>query len=412
MKHSEFAASPSRAMALALAILLLVSSAAMAQTYRVLHPFTWGAYPAYGLTMDASGNLYGVAMAGGIAKSKDICVISGCGTVFKLAPNSKGSWTVTTLHAFSGHADGGVPDGPLIVDAAGNLYGTAEMGGAHLNGVVFKLSPESDGSWQYSVLYSFKASEAGGAGLVFDAAGNLYSTAQVGGTRKEGAVLKFTPSTGGLWTEEVIYSFCSISGCLDGSGPSGPLIFDSAGNLYGSAAGGTHGFGMVFELEANKGGTWTEIPLYNFTGGTDGLGPGSVIIDAAGNLYGTTTRGGTNNDGVLFKLAPEHDGSWTESVLYTFCSLASCADGSTPVGVTLDTAGNLYGTAEVGGAENDGVVFRLTPASGDWSETVLHSFLGYGALPFAGVILDSAGNLYGTTQVGTGNFGLAWEITP
>jgi uncharacterized repeat protein (TIGR03803 family) len=280
-------------------------------------------------------------------------------------------------------------------------------------------------SYNYEVLYSFGANSTDGsspaAGLIQDAAGNLYGTTPSGGAKSSGTVFKLAPPAqgGGTWTETVLYSFCSVGGgtCTDGSTPDAGLIQDAAANLYGTTSQGganntaTTGYrgGTVFKLAppAQQGGTWTETVLYNFCSVgdcLDGYWPlAGVIQDAAGNFYGTTADGDANNGGTVFKL-----GSTGETVLYSFCSAASCSDGASPyAGLTRDAAGNLYGTTHRGGGSNPpvGTVFKV---DGTDHETLLHSFCPTGSYPsctdgdspYAGLIQDSAGNLYGTTPAG------------
>jgi uncharacterized repeat protein (TIGR03803 family) len=282
------------------------------------------------------------------------------------------------------------------------------------------------------VLHSFGVGHDGAdpTGLTFDAAGNLYGTTQYGGRGAlgSGTVFKLTPNQDGSWTENVLYNFCSLMNCLDGKDPYGSLVFDQLGNLYGTTVqGGFNELGVVFKLTPNGGGSWTERVLYRFCSLTkcrDGAGPyAGVIFDPAGNLYGTTDGGGTVGDGVAFRLMPNRDGTWTESVLHNFCSLTDCADGQQPYGgLIFDQSGNLYGTTYYGGSVDYclqsggcGVVFRLAPnPKAGWKETVLHAFVDHpGALPFESLTFDAAGNLYGTTL---GDFakthGSVFEITP
>jgi uncharacterized repeat protein (TIGR03803 family) len=373
-----------------------------AGTYNILHLFTSAKYPIGNLTFDAYGNLYGTTGGGGGSPK---CP-GGCGAVWKLAPSPKGAWTVSILHAFTS-ADGRYPRAGLVFDAAGSLYGTTAFGGAHGYGVVFKLAPNADGTWTESVLYSFGglADLADGAqpyaGLVFDTAGNLYGTTESGGAYSPyGVVFKLTPNADGTWTESVLHSFNGA----DGLQPEAGLIFDATGNLYGTTL-----LDNVFKLAPNSDGTWTESVLYRFQNLEFGSEPrAGLVIGAAGRLYGTTTGGGAGY-GVVFKLTPNRDGTWTESVLHFFRG----PDGAYPqAGLVFDAAGNLYGTTTGGGA-GYGVVFKLTPSSSGWSETVLHTFIGFGASPVAPVIFDRAGNLYGTTSDGNHAFdyGLVFEIT-
>jgi uncharacterized repeat protein (TIGR03803 family) len=403
---------------------LLLAGSAAASSDKILHVFNWAKAPKGNLVRDAAGNLYGTTSEGGG---------HNCGIVYKLAPSPNGTWKYSILYGFKGGtADGCSPQAGLTLDTAGNLYGTTVGGRTNDEGTVFKLRSNPDGTWTESVLYSFcsESNCADGqnpaAGLIFDAAGNLYGTTQWGGTGDAGTVFKLAPNPDGNWTESVLYSFPRD---CDGDDPVGGLIFDAAGNLYGTTAEACT-TGNVFKLASNPDGTWTESVLYIFRGifggATDGSYPvAGLVLDAAGNLYGTTLFGGTHNAGIVFKLAPNLDGTWTESVLHSF---SWGADGANPVaGLVLDAAGNLYGTTYWGGYYNSttcyngcGVVFKLTPGASGWSETVLHWFWGYGRYPQAPVLLDPAGNLYGTTSGGSNayglggsiNDGLVFEITP
>jgi uncharacterized repeat protein (TIGR03803 family) len=352
-----------------------------------------------------------------------------------------GAWAQSkykTLYKFSGGKDGKFPQAGLIFDQAGNLYSTTLRGGAHGGGTVFKLTPNADGSWRESVLYSFCSRTNCGdgenpiAGLTLDTTGNLYGTTIFGGANGGGGtVFKLAPNADGSWRESVLYSFCL--NCSDASGPFAGLIFDQAGNLYGTTSGGgALNQGAVFKLAPNADGSWRESVLYSFcslTNCADGRGPqASLIFDQAGNLYSTTlSGGGPHNLGTVFKLTPNADGSWRESVLHSFCSRTNCGDGELPYVASLifDQAGNLYGTTSEGGdlscnnpGYGCGVVFKLVPNSnGGWKETVLHTFFDHpGVYPLTGVIFDPAGNLYGTTlgdgRENRGTFGSVFEITP
>ena len=366
-----------------------------APTYIVLHTFVGspadGAVPYAGLTPDGAGNLYGTTFYGGAHND---------GVVFKLSPTG----TETILHSFTGYPnDGGVPWAGLIRDAAGNLYGTTRQGGARCGtfgcGTVFKLSPTGT----EKVLYSFSGGRDGGnpvAGLVRDTAGNLYGATNGGGATSTcnapygcGVVFKLSP-TG---AETVLHRFNGA----DGASPyAGFLVLDTAGNLYGTTnAGGAHNQGVVFKLSP----TGSETVLHSFTGGADGGGPRAGLLrDAARNLYGTTLNGGTSVNGpcaggcgVVFKLSP-CDSGYDFSVVYTF---PGGAEGGNPeAGLIQDPVGNLYGTTG-SLAPGYNVVFKLSPAG---TETVLYSFVGGadGGTPYAGLVRDSAGNLYGTTVDG------------
>jgi len=303
------------------------------------------------------------------------------------------------LHHFASPRRGAYADFGLIRDSAGNLYGTTDGsysdvggGGTHNAGVVFEV----DIFGNETVLYTFTGGADGSSpnGVIRDSAGNLYGSTAAGGGSNAGVVFKLDP-TG---HETVLYSF---TGGGDGGSPYGPVVRDPAGNLYGStSAGGGSNVGVVFKVDP----TGHETVLYSFTGGADGSGPNPVILDLAGNLYGTTTLGGASNAGVVFKLDP----TGHETVLYSF---TGGNDGGNPfAGVIRDAAGNLYGTTNGGGASGAGVVFKVNPAG---HEAVLWSFTGGGdgGSPGAGVIRDSAGNLYGTTSFGgTADLGVAFKL--
>ncbi|MGH8319123.1 MAG: choice-of-anchor tandem repeat GloVer-containing protein [Steroidobacteraceae bacterium] len=346
--------------------------------YSFLGGTTDGLSPAAGLIMDSDGNLYGTTSAGGP---------SDVGTVFKIS--STGMETV--LYSFAGGTTDGLrPFAGLIMDSDGNLYGTTFGGGTNNGGTVFKISSTGTESVLYS--FKFKAGTTDGwgpfAGLIMDSAGNLYGTTFDGGTNNGGTVFKIS-ATG---TETVLYSF--KGGTTDGDGPRAGLLMDSAGNLYGTTEfGGTNNGGTVFKISA----TGAESVLYSFRGGTtDGANPlyGALIMDSAGNLYGTTSVGGPGNDGTVFKISP----TGAESVLYSF--KGGAADGAIPdSGLVADGAGNLYGITSSGGANNRGTVFKI---SGAGTESILYSFAGGasdGSGP-VGLMMDSAGNLYGTTDFG------------
>jgi uncharacterized repeat protein (TIGR03803 family) len=329
---------------------------------------------------DSAGNLYGTANSGGAANA---------GVVYKV--DTAGRQTV--LYSFTGGADGGNPYGGVVRDAAGNLYGTTVYGGAASSGVVFKV----DSSGHETVLYTFSGGDDGGypyAGVIRDSAGNLYGTTYAGGSAGYGGYgVVFKLDAAGQFT--VLHSF---TGGADGGYPYADVIRDSSGNLYGTAQqGGTRNLGVIYSVNT----AGQETVLYTFTGAADGAAPyAGVIRDSAGNLYGTTLQGGIGNVGAVYKLDP----AGHETAPPNF---PNAPGGTNPyAGVIRDSAGNLYGTTTGGGPANAGVVYKLSPAG---QETVLYSFTGGadGRNPYAGVTRDSAGNLYGTTlNGGTGKWGV------
>jgi uncharacterized repeat protein (TIGR03803 family) len=410
-------------------IVLGASSFANAANEQIIYPFSYlyggGAVFPGALIFDRTGNLYGAAAGGGI----------GYGAIFELSPSPVGSWNITILHNFSGNAgDGGDGDGAepvgVIFDAAGNLYGATQSGGGSGCGgagcgVIFELSPASTG-WTETILYTFTGGEDGGSpgGVTIDAKGNLYGAAYGGGSTSncnDGCGTIFTLArTSNSWKFRVLHTFTDGS---DGGQPIGTLALHS-GALYGTAEFGGNlscnsgfgfpGCGTVFTIRpATSGGKFGI--LHTFSGGNDGSAPvGGVIFDRAGNAYGATGVGGSANFGVVFKLEPGSTG-WTETILHNF---SEGSDGFSALGaLTLDKAGNVYGATALGSGpvhDDDGIVYELTPQSdGSWMETILHSFTGLldGQNPSSGVILDTKGNLYGSTSGGgSGNGGTVYEI--
>jgi uncharacterized repeat protein (TIGR03803 family) len=419
---------------LTIAIVLTAATCAFAAgNETVLYNFSGSSSnPSAGLVADANGNLFGVA---GLEQPN--CT-QHCGSVFELSPTATG-WSFNLLYEFKGGGDGVDPQGPLVFDAAGNLYGTTTYGGGSCPfqkqgcGTVFELSPNSNGSWSETVLYRFKQTSDGAApvtGVILDSSGNVYGTTEFAGLVNTispngcGTVYELTHS-GGSWSFSVLHTLVAATGCSGGT-----LTFDTTGNLYVAAgSGGTannhcgNGCGLIFKLTP-RGSAWTESALYSFTGGSDGDTPFPLIFGSDGNLYGAALFGGSGacaigdgGCGTIFKLTPSGS-SWSFSVLQAF----NGNDGEEPVGVTLAANGNLYGTTENGGAASTkcsdgcGTVFELTPTgSGQWTESVLYAFPGgtEGSQPPGGVILGASGNLYGVaSDGGTANGGVAFEITP
>jgi len=403
---------PALALALAYALTMIATQLAQAQTFTVLHNFTGGADGAQpvGLTMDPSGNLYGTTSSGGVQGG---CYGHGCGVVFKLSRAGSG-WIFSPLYTFTGGNDGALPFARVIVGPNRTLYGTTALGGANDTGVVFNLRPPAhamgrvSSSWTEAVLYQFEGSMDGNypeGDLLFDAAGNIYGTTQSGGYECEdgatcGTVYELTPHASG-WTESILYEFTSGSVAV----PMAGVISDQAGNLYGTT---WNNSGAVFEL-IHSGSGWTEDTLHVFGAPGDGYAPtAGVIFDPSGHLYGTTEFGGTDGAGTVFELLPL-GGGWAETILYNLTG------NGAPGSLVRDADGNLYGPACGGGIHNSGSVFKLTPSGGGWTETDLYDFTGGndGYCPVGNVIFDTQGNIYGTTNGGGSHgYGTVFEITP
>lgn len=369
-----------------------------AQTFHVIHSFSGsnGSDPMNGLVIDAAGNLYGTASAGGKATN---------GVVFMVT--SKGVETV--LHKFIGGVkDGSGPQGSLVRDSLGNLYGTTAAGGTHGAGTVFEVSGLVE-----TVLYNFAGQNDGTgpqAGLTMDATGNLYGTTAAGGTSGNGTVFKLAvPSVaGGPWKESVLYSFGTGT---DGATPVGGVVLDASGNVYGTtSAGGAYALGTIFQL--TPGSPWTETILHDFQDANDGAVPyASLIFDKAGNLYGTATEGGANGGGTIFELTPSND-TWNFTSIY---SVPGWGISGSFRSVVLDpSSGKLYGTTHCDGEYNSGTVYELTPSGGSWTYDQLYTFTGGkdGLYSFSNLVLNQ-GVLYGTTKYGgTSHKGVIFQVTP
>jgi len=402
---------------LGILFVLLTAQPAKGQTYKVIYNFTGGAdgaAPEAGLAMDGAGNLYGTTEEGGHTGGN--CYDYGCGTVFKLAYKGSG-WVLTTLYTFQAGSDGSYPLAAVVIGPNGILYGTTDTGGSGCYGygcgTVFSLRPTPTVCkaalcpWTETVLYRFTDTpDANGPGLgdlVFDKAGNIYGTTFGGGAYDNGAVFQLTPS-GGTWSESVLHSFDQT----DGAQPAGGVTFGKNGSLYGTTIwGGAYGGGTIYELTPSSSG-WVETILHQFDHFVDGnYSTGGLIFDSSDNLYGTTGDGGPGGGigGTAFQMKPD-------GTLSTICVFDG---GFGPYsGMIFDQAGNLYGTTPSGGAYGPGIVFKLTPSNGGWTETILHDFNGDdGAAPQGRLLLDGHGNLYGTT-VGGGayGYGVVFEVTP
>jgi uncharacterized repeat protein (TIGR03803 family) len=430
-------------------VVLMAISASAEWKEKVLYSFqggTDGATPAGGVVFDSQGNLYGATSGGG---SGSCAGFFQCGTVYQLSPPAQkgGPWTETVLHNFQGNksGDGTSPGGGLVIDNAGNLYGTTGYGGTggcvllgskEGCGTVYELSPPKvkGGAWTERVLYSFKGGKDGyvpDGDLVFDSAGNLYGATIFGGGKGTtcnslyqycGTVFELSPpqQKGGKWTEKVLHSFAGIAAGKksgDGANPNGGLVLDSKGAAYGTTYYGGYdcphssnqGCGTAFKLSppVAKGDTWGEEVLDRFNPVNSGAaGPvAGLIFDSHSTLYGTTLGGGNSGSGTIFQLAPRSDGKWVERVLYRF---RDGNDGGSPrARVVLDSEGNLYGTASGGGSVGGGTLFqfRYMP-QGTWTFGVLYTFTGSsdGSYPASKLIFDETGKLYGTARE-SGNTG-------
>jgi uncharacterized repeat protein (TIGR03803 family) len=407
---------------------LLLATTAWGQR-KILYSFTGGADgngPAAGLIRDASGNLYGTTGLGG-SQAGQCLSIGGCGVVFELSPNSDGTWTDNTIHTFLGGTDGIQPHGSLVLDSAGNLYGTTIYGGTGCSGsyyncgTVYELSPDGKGSWTETIIYNFQGGTDGTypqAGLVAKD-GNFYGTTGFGANTGCdglgcGTVFELTPGQNGAWTEHILYAFQDGT---DGGEPGSAVAFDNAGNLYGTAATGgkltcnpPYGCGVMYELVPGPG-AWTESVLHTFDCGKSGCFPSTgLAIDGSGNLFGNVL-GGRNGYGFVFMLSP----SGTFTVLHSF----DLVHGGEPSATPVFDAGKLYGTTVIGGSENQfcnhgcGGVFRLE----QFGNGLAYTFVGQGAAangtgPGGSLIFDALGNAYGTASGGGLGGGTVFEITP
>jgi uncharacterized repeat protein (TIGR03803 family) len=407
--------------ALALAQTLLVPNAVNAQTFSVIHTFTGGTdggIPIAGLTIDSAGNLYGTTVGGGMRKPA--CGGSfGCGVVFKLSQHN-GSWVLSTLYQFRAGNDGAGPVSRVIFGPNGRLYGTTEVGGIGCTdntgcGTVFSLAPPITVcrsiicSWTETVLYRFTGASDGANPLsevVFDRAGNLYGTTFGGGlvncyVPPQGCGVVYELSPSqGNWTQTALYRF---TGGVDGGNPQSEVVFDNPGNIYGTTLDYGNCCGTVFELTPN-GSQWTENTIYSFTGGFDGGAPSAgLTFDQSGNLYGAASSGGDDNGGTAFTLVRD-PGGWNYGRLYGAFQNPNGYDLNGPSSTLVydRSTGNLYGTTWGDGPLNFGSVFRLTQSGGNWTYTSLYDFTGGsdGAHPYGRVVLDSHGNLYGTAEAG------------
>ncbi|HTZ97680.1 MAG TPA: choice-of-anchor tandem repeat GloVer-containing protein [Terriglobales bacterium] len=407
----------------------------------VLYSFqggTDGEYPLGRTVFDSVGNLYGITTSGGASSCW-----GNCGTVYELTPPIErgGVWTESVLHVFLGHpGDGNWPQGGLVTDSNGNLYGSTGYGGTGSCevlgtypgcGTVYEMSPPTrkGGSWTETILYDFQGGNDGFVpfgDLVIDNAGNLYGATLYGGGRGKncgdgfyqycGTIYELSPPrmNGGAWTEQVLYSFTGIpvgAAVGDGANPNGGLVLDNTGSIYGTTQIGgvagsvVPGWGTVFKLTPpSKGNQWTETVMYRFLGGSDGRTPtGSLTSDPEGNLYTVTQLGGENlqQEGTVSELARKNNGQWVHYILHSF---SGGDDGGEPEsGVAFDSEGNLYGDATYGGAAVHGTLYEIhLMLTGNPSFEVVYNFGGppNGSFPISSITFDSFGDMYGTTGYG------------
>lgn len=383
---------------------LTAHAVSAAPAIKVLYNFTGyadGGFPVNPVLVDSSGNLYGVTPTDGSGDG---------GVAFELSLGSSGTWTETVIHTFGiEQGDGATPEGQLISDSAGNIYGTTAIGGDvscpnNQCGTVFELSPNSDGTWTETILHDFDGfdGQLPIGGVIFDRAGNLWGTTSEGGTTSSGKLSDYGTVFELVrvqnWKLATVYAFPRRA---DGEVPQASLSVDPEGNIWGTTStAGAYGYGTVFEVTQSDSG-WALNTVYDFTGGSDGGSPiyGQLIFDRSGNVYGTNIKGGdpTCACGVVFSLE-QSDGTWQEKTLYSF---SGKGDGRYPYGgLTFDKSGVLYGTT-AGRNVDYGNIFRLVNSDGQWQFDVLYSFdFVHGAYSDAAVTVGRDGTLYGTTNGG------------
>lgn len=408
--------------------LFFLSAIAQAQTLTVLHAFTGysdGANPiGTGVTIDRAGNVYGGTGFGGLQGSQ--CYQSQtCGTLYKLTHRGS-NWTFSTIYSFHG-PDGATPDAPLLFGPDGALYGSTYYGGADCNycGNVFRLQPPPtfcasvSCSWKQTVLYDFAGQSDGGqpgfGAMSFDAAGNLYGAASQEGSNNCGTVFELAHN-GSQWSFNLLWTFTGYTdGCSSWSG----VVFDPEGNLYGTTTeGGVNQFGTVFELSPSEQ-KWSLTPLHQFVNASDGNHSlGSLVVDPSGSLFGTNRYGGPGGAGEIFELSP-NAGTWDLTTLHSYSGEVAGPQGP----LVMDSAGNLYGTSLESGKYGWGNVFKLTPSGSGFTYTDLYDFTGGsdGGWPTGQIVMDANGDLFGVTEIGgikggdicgTYGCGLVWELTP
>lgn len=412
------------------ALVCLAAQPAYAQTLTTLYNFSGGVVGGYPTltAIDAAGNLYGNTYEGGNTQSG--CGDVGCGLVFKLTRRNS-TWVETIVYDFlGGSTDGRLPRFGPIFGPDGTLYGTTSEGGNQTCregcGIVYRLQPSAtfcrsvSCPWNETIVHSFTGGSDGSmpsSGVSFDSAGNLYGTTSAGGYPSGicgslgcGVVYEFTPSNGS-WTENVLYAF---QGALDGSYPQFGVVMNSAGDLFGTSYSPTDGGspGAVYELTPNGSG-YTKSFYYDFPiNGSNGALLSGVIIDSAGNLYGGNVSEGPQMGGTVYELSPGVNGA-NFTLLYALSGTRATTGVDAPL--TMDAAGNLYGTTGTEGRSGMGNVFKLTPSGGSWIYTSLYDFHGGsdGGNPSGSVLLDAQGNIYGACgSGGAEGYGTVFEITP
>jgi uncharacterized repeat protein (TIGR03803 family) len=387
-----------------------------AQTYSVIYNFTGGqdgASPSAGLNIDNAGDLYGTAFSGG----------NGFGTVFSLAKDN-GSWLFRPIYVFGGGSDGAGPTARVVTGPDGAIYGSTSAGGGGSCvdssgfrgcGTVYRITPPPRApssvvyNWSSNTIHSFSGNDGASpqGDLTFDSSGNIYGTTIGGGDESVGVIYSLTQSNGG-WSQNLLYQ---VQGNGDGEFPWGGVVFDASGNLYGVFAdNGPYGYGAIYKLSPSGAG-WTESTVHGFTfHGSDGAGPqGGFVFDSSGNMYGTTVHDSTGG-GTIFELAPD-GGGLSYGVIY---GLTGGIDLGPYDKLLMDSSGNLYGTTFGDGQYGYGSVFKLTRTNGGWSYTSLHDFTGGedGGNPICKLVVDASGNLYGTAS-GGGEYGqgVVFEVT-
>lgn len=389
--------------------MLTLSASAFGQTEEILYAFTGitGFQPVGNLIFDSAGNLYGTTTAGGSDNGE------GHGLVYELSPAVGGGWTQTILYTFTGGSDGSEPLAGLVFDPAGNLYGTTAWGGFYGYGVVFELSPASGGGWTEHVLYTFSNSTNGAnptGALVFDTTGNLYGTCVFGGAHDLGVVYELSPTAGGGWTETVLLSGSQTHG----GNLNGGVAFDSDGNLYVTAGtDGPYNAGAIYRLRYTAA-IWKAAVVYTFQNGADGSSPVGLTYRTPNRFFGITNGGGAFGYGTAYELTPGADGTWSKSILHNFGGFPN--DGLPPTfSLTIGPSGRLYGANGAGGSLGRGTAFELAKIDGTWTERILHNFTNGADAgnPDGGIVLDSTGNLYGVGyNGGESESGAVYQIKP